>query len=159
MLGSAGVYRFLFNESFSKMNSDLADIAAFVGLPLVGYEYLQRRIFVSSFSFGVATFPLNPSVVIIILIIIEAASRSTRINVRETCKILINVTGFVVPVATGCYLHQEWNGLIAIIAFVVAAIIITPDRHKFLLGVRCENWFHYIIGLAAIFIAKGLLLN
>ena len=39
---------------------------------------------------------------------------------------------------------------------MVAGVVIGPDRHRLLFGVRRENWFHCIIGVTAPLMALGL---
>jgi hypothetical protein len=150
---AVGTYRFGFNESFDRMNGDLADLAAFVGLPMVGLEYYK----------SIESNPLNIElnfelkiVILFALLTIEAITRSMHIKVRELLKTLINVLFFVSPVVAGSYLSQNYNALGGIIVFVIAAVVIEPDRHRRLLGIRREDWFHYLIGLAAPLVAQGL---
>ena len=46
----------------------------------------------------------------------------------------------------------------SIALFVVAGIFVKPDRHSMLLGMRRENWFHYMIGVASFGMARALAL-
>jgi hypothetical protein len=148
--GAIGVLRFGFSESlFAKANGDLADLAAFVGLPLVGYSFaLKGKLF--------DTAMWNICILIMTLITLENISRSFTSQLRELSKIITNFVCFVIPVFMTCYANNDMIGLSAIGLFVFAGLVITADRHKLIFGVRCENWFHYCIGIAAVYIAKSL---
>lgn len=149
---TVGVYRFGFDEGFASANGDLADIAAFVGLPLVGIDFMIHRV---DFTKGCGQW-MQEHYFVVVLIMLEAFTRSMKKEARELAKTLTNILFFVLPVGVGSYRNNDLHTLLAIIAFVLAAIVITPNRNKFLLGVRCENWFHYIIGFCAVLIAQGL---
>jgi chromate transport protein ChrA len=152
MAATVGVYRFGFDEGFAGANGDLADIAAFVGLPLVGIDYMAHRVdFLQAYA---AWF--NSHSMVVALVMFEGLTRSMKKEVRELAKTLTNILFFVLPVAIGAYKSNDIHALFAIVAFVVAAIVITPDRNKYIFGFRCENWFHYIIALCAVLIAQGL---
>ena len=151
---AVGTYRFGFNEGFDRMNGDLADLAAFVGLPLVGLEYFKR---LKTNPLGNIELTFETTIATVLLLLtLEAITRSVNVKIRELVKTLANVLCFVAPVLYGSYTNQNYNALYGIIIFVVAAVVIEPDRHRCILGLRREDWFHYMIGVAAPLIAQGL---
>lgn len=96
------------------------------------------------------------SSIVIMLGCIEAATRGMHPTKREQAKILVNVVFFVAPVVLAAVQNSNFQLLGGIALFVVAGLVITADRHRCILGVRCENWFHYCLGIAAYIIALGL---
>ena len=148
---SVGVLRFGVNEvKYAKANSLLADIAAFVGLPAVGLSYL------SSVGLTKVVWGLVPSLLVIMaLTCVEWLTRAFPNGLRELCKVVINLILFVDPVSVGSYQNKQYYTFGGIILFALAGVVITGDTQRFILGVRCVNWFHYSIGLAAIFIGDG----
>jgi hypothetical protein len=141
--------RFGFDENkFAAANGNLADYAAFVGLPCVGLAFLPK----------VKTLKLNASntTIVIVLGCIEALTRGLHPERRDSIKVLVNLLFFVAPVALVSVQEANLLSLGGIILFVVAGLVITADRNRSIAGVRCENWFHYCIGVAAYLIAQGL---
>jgi hypothetical protein len=151
--GSIGVYRFGFDEGFSTLHANLTDMAAFVGLPLVGYDYLLYR---CPGSLRLVAQKIDPIIFALCLVLAETFTRSMHPSKRELIRTVINAGFFVVPAFIGAYAHNNTNALVAIVLFLIAAVVIGPERHKYLLGLRREDWFHYIIGVCAYFIALGL---
>lgn len=146
-----GVLRFGFNENrYAATNGHLADLSAFVGLPCVGYTFLRRISYLQSWNNH-----LNPTVLMVSLAIIEASSRNFKPNYRDLVKIFVNLLFFVLPVTISSILGKDWVTFAAIIFFVFAGLVVKPERHQYLFGVRRENLFHYMIGIAAYFIALG----
>ncbi len=140
------VLRFGFSESmFAEANSSLATQAAFIGLPCIGLCFWPLRITTS-----------DKILLILSLVVLEAGTRHLKEKAREIFKIWINIVFFIGPVIITSYLRHEFVSLLGAVLFVIAGIVITPARHKYIAGVRCENWFHYLIAIAAIMIAKGL---
>ena len=145
---TVGTYRFGFDEGSAAANGDLADLAAFVGLPLVGRAFLPTAAYpatdVSLISF------------VMVLAMWEAFSRSYGKEMRELCKVLTNVVLFVGPILMHSYKVKDHVLAASILLFAFAGIAIGGDRDRYLFGVRRENLFHYCIGVAAVGIAKGL---
>jgi hypothetical protein len=132
--GAIGVLRFGFSESmFSGANSDMADIAAFVGLPAVGLSFIPWML-LSVVSLG--HIPLlndtNRIILLVAFMCIEATTRSAKPAIRKTCKILLNLVFFIVPCIYHCYTNNNINGLGAIVLFTVAGLNV--DRHKEFMG-------------------------
>ena len=44
--------------------------------------------------------------------------------------------------------------IFAITLFIIGTVIIGNNRHKCVLGMRCENWFHYCLGTSAYLMAN-----
>ena len=144
--GTVGTARFAFDENLADLNSDLADVAAFVGLPLVG----------SSFFRGVMADKFEVYSFVVLLVMVEALTRTFGKELRDLSKVFTNLLFFVGPVAQANYFSQDWVPLLGITIFALAGIVITADRERYLFGVRRENLFHYAIGSAAVLIAMGL---
>ena len=143
---TVGVYRFGFDEGYARPNGDLADVAAVIGLPLVGRAFLP--------SHYIDLCDLNA--VVVLLAMWEALSRSFSKDLRELSKVLTNVLLFVGPILHHSYAAADLCTAASVLLFAFAGVVIGPDRDRFLFGVRRENWFHYAIGIAAVGIAKGL---
>ena len=138
----------LSENTYAAANGNLADFAAFVGLPCVGLTYFKR---VKTLNFNVSDVTM-----LILFGCVEAATSGMHPKTRDSIKILINLLFFVAPVALVSVQEANYKSLGGIILFVIAGLVITADRHRNIAGVRCENWFHYCIGVAAYFIALGL---
>lgn len=148
--GIAGVLRFGFSEAkYARANNGLADIAAFVGLPIVGLSFVQKMV---NLGFGNSFFPF----VILFLSTVEVLTRCLPEKSRKLSIVILNVLFFILPIAFISYLKNDMGGVGGVVLFAVAGIVITSDRHRYILQVRCENWFHYCIGIAAYFIAQAL---
>lgn len=144
-----GVLRFGYSEKFfAQANGDLADLAAYLGLPLVGFHFASTWAAAAPFVPDAFSFAVFCSAVC-------SARRSAPEAADEVLKILFNVGAFVVPVAGAAHAAEDKLTLAAIATFVIAAVPIGPDRHACLLGVRKENIFHYLIGAAAIMFAEA----
>ena len=143
---SVGVLRFGFSErAFAKANGDLADAAAFVGLPLVGLDFLIHP--AGSDEISRAFF---------VLLLALSLSRSLSEGALELAKIVLNVACLVGPVLVHAHRAGDWQAAAAIGTFAFAGIVIGADRHRCLLGVRRENWFHYFLGSSLYWLALRL---
>ena len=146
-----GVMRFGISEKlFAQANSDLANLASNIGYPLIGLSYAAQNF---------TEINLDTSMIVwvgVVLVFWEALTRSFLDKNRDNAKLLVNIVFFVAPVAASCRASQDYTTLGALIAFVLAGIVITPHHDNRILGVRCVDWFHYIIGVTAIFFANGL---
>jgi hypothetical protein len=145
-----GTLRFGFSESlFAKANEDLAQLAAYTGLPLVGLTFIHVG--------GLWSFACSDYIVICVCgAVLTAISRSLSAKVEELLKILLNVFAFIGPTAWVGYLRGDTELVLAVVLFAVAGIAVKPERHSTLFGMRRENIFHYMIGVASYGMAKGL---
>jgi hypothetical protein len=50
---------------------------------------------------------------------------------------------------------QTLQALSAIL-FAVAGLVVKPERHRYLIGIRREDWFHLMIAAASVGIALRL---
>ena len=143
-----GVLRFGVSEKlFEQPNRDLASFAAFVGYPLIGL------------SFADIQYPeLKINVVIIgfVLVAWETMTRSFVEKNKELAKLATNIILFVGPIATVCHETKDVTTAAALLAFVLAGVAITPHHENRILGIRCVDWFHWIIGATAVVFARGL---
>ena len=148
LAASVGVLRFGFDErTFTQANSDLAELSAFVGLPLVGAAFAQRS--------GLVGRGGDASIVVGCVITCVLA-RSLARGTKELAKILLNLVLFLMPVAYHSYTSNDKRTGAAIAAFAVAGIVIGSDHDRLLFGVRRVNIFHYAIGACSYSIAFGL---
>ena len=152
---AVGTARFGFSESlFAGANEDLAALAAYVGLPLVGYTFgVLSGLWGAVDGTLLLTLTLAGAA-------LSAVARSLPAGAEEFVKIFLNVILFTLP--TGHYGWKKYASsgdpsvLIAVIVFALAGVAIKPDRHRRLLGVRREDWFHYMIASASYVMAGGL---
>ena len=125
---------------FAATNGDLANYAAFVGLPMVGYEFAGGAQWIQGWLFAG------------LLSLLEIFTRPLGEKIRNAIfKPLINIFFFVLPCVFSNLFAQ-----IGIAVFIIGAVPIGPDRDRYLLGVRRENLFHYCICVAAILCGQGL---
>jgi hypothetical protein len=144
------VLRFGFNENrYAQANNNLADVAAFVGLPCVGFAFAQAHWSIRSSSSVCCALALC-------LAMVEAITRTFSASNRELFKIIVSSAGFIGPVGLAAYARNNNSVLAGVALYVIAAVVITPARHEYLFGVRCENWFHYCIAIGAVLISGGL---
>ena len=152
---TVGVLRFGFSErAFAKANGDLADAAAFVGLPLVGLDFATRAV---AGDDGIAAASGDDTArAFLVLLLALSLARSLSPAAFENAKVVLNVACLVGPVFLHAYRSGDWQAAAAIGIFAFAGIVITADRHRCILGVRCENWFHYFLGSSLYWLALRL---
>lgn len=144
-----GVLRFGYSETyFATVNGDLADLAAYVGLPLVGHHFASEWPLVQPYLPSPFPFVVGCAAILTL-------RKSAPDAVDDACRVLFNVLCFVAPVAVVSYQARDWTTFAGIVLFLVAAVPIGPDRHSTLLGVRRENIFHYALGVSALLLAHG----
>lgn len=143
-----GILRFGVSEKlFAQANCDLADLAGFIGYPMIGMSFASRYLEVDeSTVWGI----------IGMLVVWEAMSRSFLEKNRENAKLLTNIIFFVGPVFAASHTLKNPKILGALVSFVLAGIVITPHHHDRIMGVRCVDWFHYIIAATAVIFANEL---
>lgn len=150
LAAAAGVLRFGYSESsFAAVNGHLAELATFLGLPLVGLHFARLAPYCAARAPESLPFAVFCAAVL-------SARRSLPDALDELAKVLFNVCCFVGPVAAAALARAEHRRLFGVALFVVAAVPVGADRHACLFGVRRENWFHYLIGLASLLIAGVL---
>lgn len=150
---SAGVLRFGFSESmFARANEDLAALAGRVGLPLVGATLLPRLQLVPAAASGFTT-PLSIAVALAVHGQIVGLFGKTG---RELLQVLLNLAFFLGPLGVLASRRQDAVLAAGLGLFAVAGVVVGPERHRCIAGVRRENLFHYGLGTAAIIIATRL---
>ena len=174
----AGVLRFgLHSRAFQPWNQALAEIAGFVGLPLVGHRCLTRLLndpAVSRLVARTAPYPAvadaarlvwsDPLIFACCLFVLASGIREAfRWNegLRSLWRTVIAFTLFVIPtVAVGVFTGGDAAVALpgSVGLFLAAALVVGADRHRCILGMRRENWFHYLIAAAAVGIGHGLTL-
>jgi hypothetical protein len=143
-----GVLRFGVSEKiFSQANTDLANLAGFVGYPLIGLS------FVNEFYGNKWDLRLAGGM----LVAWEALTRSFLEKNRNNAKLLTNILFFVGPVASVSYQAHDYETLMVLVAFIIGAVVVTPHHENRIAGVRCVDWFHYILGATAYCFATGLI--
>jgi hypothetical protein len=148
--GAIGTLRFGFSESlFAKANGDLAGLAAFLGLPLVGISFARMGKLVALGTFELIVF-------IVCGAALATAAQSLSEKVQHLTKVLVNVFLFIGPIGYVGYSTGNNMLLGSIALFAIAGIVVKPERHQYLLGMRREDWFHYMIGIASCGIAQGM---
>ena len=148
LAGTFGVLRFGVSEKkFSPINDALADTAAMVGLPFVG-------LFAQSMLARPAL-PVDGDGVVAIgaLLFLQGVSRGLSPALLEIVKIVLNLVCFIVPLGAVAMTRGDYTLAAAVVAFIVGGVLVGDDRHKCLFGVRCENLFHYILGVSTYLIA------
>ena len=90
------------------------------------------------------------------LLLVLSLARSLPPAVFENAKVLVNVACLVAPTLLHAWNAGDAQAAGAIGAFALAGIVIGADRHKCLLGVRRENWFHYVLGSSLKWLATRL---
>jgi hypothetical protein len=163
---TAGVFRFGFNrEAFLPANSTWADLAGFVGLPLVGH-YVTRP-FLLTTSVVAASPQLHrivagltdPAAFLSILTFWYTGVNAYTTKNEKLRDLLRTVTAFlffVLPLSLDAFFLQDYPLLASVLLFMFGGVAVGADRNKLLFGVRRENWFHYIITVAAYGIGLAL---
>lgn len=143
-----GVLRFGVSEKlFQQANSDLANLAAFVGYPLIGMSFAAQHY---------TSLDINVVFIGFMLVAWEALTRSFVESNKEAAKLATNIIFFVGPIAAVCHETKDYVTMGALAAFVVAGIVITPHHENRIGGIRCVDLFHVVIGVTAYMFAMGL---
>jgi hypothetical protein len=148
---SAGVLRFGVSESlFAASNTKLAVLAGLVGLPLAGATLLAKL-----FP-GVPFLAQSPLAIAVGLSLVERLASQFPEGIREAIKVLVNVGCFLFPVGMLAYRQNDVVLGAGLALFGLAGVVVGPDRHRFIFGVRRENLFHYGLGLATVLMVARL---
>lgn len=138
-----GVLRFGLNAKlFARYNENLAKIAGRIGLPCIGLGFAR----------GLAGLQFLPSDLHLLAVLILGFGISMDWSTQkghpgEVCTSLSALFGMFLAAYYGI-LTSRWLALVGVALFLVAGLVITPNRQKILGGVRCENWFHYLSGIS-----------
>lgn len=145
----AGVIRFGFFPAAADCNGSLAKLAAFVGFPLVGLALHHQ-------GGHIAVGPVEVLCFTACCAVAGAIARSLPVRAREPAQALLTGVLFVVPAGGFAVTRQDGRAAVGLGLFILGGAVIGPKRHKRLLGVRREDWFHYCIATAAILLATQL---
>uniref|UniRef100_A0A7S3PLK5 Uncharacterized protein n=1 Tax=Aplanochytrium stocchinoi TaxID=215587 RepID=A0A7S3PLK5_9STRA len=147
---AVGTLRFgLAPKLFARLNNILAHFGGLLGTPLIGIGFAR--------SGGLLDFNGNnefPYLIEGTMAFFSIFSLLTPESFKETYRIFLNISSF------GLMLYAEGienqMALASVITFISAGLIIGPDRHRYILGVRRENLFHYFLGLSMLMFGQAL---
>ena len=152
-----GVFRFGFDKQrFMAVNGGWAELAGFVGLPMCGHDIIVRRLLAGT---SLPSIVAHPAFYMSVLVLIFSAVQAIWPNdekKRSGLRTLVAAAGFLVPSVYESVVSGNQLLGSSVLLFAFAGIVIGADRERFLLGVRRENWFHYLITIAAVGIGLGL---
>ena len=155
----AGVFRFgVSKKTFQPTNSEWAELAGFVGLPMCGFQTLVKYCPIGSSSPAIV---MHPAFYLSMLVLTYTAIQANlpgdkNEKKRGDLRTLMAVGCFLLPGLYESYIMS--NRLLAgsLLLFAFAGIAVGADRERYILGMRRENWFHYLIAIAAVGIGQGL---
>ena len=130
---SVGTLRFGLSEKiFCKANSDLADLATFVGLPLIGNAFGSPAQEWTSGVFGKE----NNTYFILLSLVVFYTSFQSMFSKKsvELLKIPFNLCLFVLPVVKYAVDNGDMQALAAILLFTFAGVVVGADRYVPLFG-------------------------
>lgn len=134
---------------FRPGNEALAELAAFVGLPLVGSAAVLRN--AGAYFSGV-----DPTAFAVSLAAVGAVVRGLPTSAAEAVRTVLVAATFIVPVVIDGVLRGDAVMAGCGLLFAAAGLAVRPERHTFLLGLRREDWFHAMIATASVGIALRL---
>lgn len=74
----------------------------------------------------------------------------------QPAKVLVNILFVFVPLIWEGYTRQDGVLLGAVLLFLIAGVVVKPERHRYLFGLRREDWFHYMISISSYLIATRM---
>lgn len=147
---SWGVLRFGFSESaFKGLNEDFAQLAGRVGLPLVGSTLLPQL----NLGLGLLA---TPFATLVALFAGHTVCARMGPKPKELVQTLLNLFFFVLPIGALANKYEDTQLAGGLSLFLVAGLVIGPDRQRLLFGIRRENLFHYGLGISTLVIASRL---
>jgi hypothetical protein len=159
MMGTAcccGVMRFgFFPEVFRPYNEVFAKAAGQIGLPLVGFGFLNK----ATVAAAAAAVSLSSTTFMFTLLMLFCAFLPQKEDVAELyTKVCGVATMACIFTSNPSYtLHdmyssrEKWG----VILFTLGGIVIGNDRERCLFGVRRENLFHYTLAIAIYLFTTG----
>jgi len=151
LAAAVGVLRFGFSAKFAEVNASLAKLAAFVGLPMVGLAFAVQG--------GLLPQPSAVDVICYILFyaVTGAVARGLPQRASEPAQVLFNSICFILPVGWFAVTRHDGAVAIGLAVLLAGSVVIGPHRHRFLLGLRHEDWFHYCLAVANVMLARQLI--
>jgi hypothetical protein len=154
-----GTLRFMgFQKTFAKANANLADLAAFVGLPMVGMDYMMMTTKFMGSDWPLLNYLQHDFLLCVIALLVFWRFSEGVFSASATTNLVtvLNLAVFVLPIVNHGISTGDQETLIAIGLFAFAGVFVGSDRKRCLLGVRRENWFHYMIGASSAMLAVRL---
>uniref|UniRef100_A0A7S3C7I6 Uncharacterized protein n=1 Tax=Haptolina ericina TaxID=156174 RepID=A0A7S3C7I6_9EUKA len=147
---SVGVLRFGLSEGlFAKANEDLAALAGFLGLPLVGLSFAKKWLALQ--------IPCEQQIgFVVACAIVCALAGSLPPKAKELALVVFNFFFFLLPVGGFSYANHDLQTGASIGLFAFAGIVVGADRYSYMLNIRRENIFHYLIAAASYGMSFGL---
>ena len=149
-----GAVRYAFGANtkpLSKLNKATADVAGYVGLPLVGLHYYRHSIHLQDLPAAV------PLYFVLACVVNQSVGRLFDAeNGREAHRVLTNVLVFLLP-AISCGMLWGSNALLASTAiFALAGILVGPSLERRIFGIRRGVLFNTALGVAAVLMSSSL---
>ena len=153
-----GTLRFMGFQQFAKANANLADLAAFVGLPMIGMEYMMMTTNFMGNPWPFLEYLQQDMLICIVGLLIFWRFSEGVFSSNSTTNLVtvLNLAMFVLPIVNHGMATNDQETLIAVGLFAFAGVFIGSDRKRTILGMRRENWFHYFIGLSSTMLAVRL---
>lgn len=147
-----GVLRFGFSDRlFAAANSNLAALAARVGLPLVGIAFAAK-----ASAGAIAPSAVQMLCYVVGCMVVGELGKAAPAKAQEAVKIATGAVLFLLPGIWLAVARQDAGLAAGLALYLIGAVVIGPARHRFLLGMRREDWFHYCIGAASVVMAHRL---
>ena len=153
-----GTLRFMGFQQLAKANANLADLAAFIGLPMIGMDYMLMTPTFMGSPWPFLQYIQKDMLICVIglLVFWKFSEGAFNANATTNLVIVLSLCTFVLPIVNYGMARNDQETLIAVGLFAFAGIVIGTDRQRCLLGMRRENWFHYCIGLSSAMLAVRL---
>ena len=153
-----GTFRFMGFQQFAKANANLADLAAFCGLPMIGMDYMLMTPTFMGSPWPFLQYMQRDMLLCVVSLLVFWKFSEGVFNSNATTNLVtvLNLCMFVLPIVNHGMARNDQETLIAVGLFAFAGIFIGSDRQRCILGMRRENWFHYCIGLSSAMLAVRL---
>lgn len=145
-----GVLRFGINAKlFAPYNETLAKIAGRVGIPCIGLGFARGLP-------GLAALPSEAAVLTLLIVGLGISLNwsSEKGKPGDLYTTVLASLGMLLAAYYGVS-RSRWLVVFGVVLFLVAGLVVTPNRFKLIGNVRCENWFHYLSGLSYLLLAYG----
>jgi len=147
---SIGTLRFgVAPRTFAYANGLLAEYGGMMGCPLIGIGFMIKNGFVPETLLGVQTWVGTAALLFCIATYIRGSAEKPQSELYTTLVCVISFIGM---------LYSQWDvsTVSAVATFISAGLLVGADRHRYILGVRRENIFHYILGSSMVLFARAL---
>lgn len=136
-----GVLRYsISHETFVGVNQTLASFAGHIGLPLVGFAFIEDRI-------PVSTAPFVTGVLLVLSLYVQARHD----DFAEDYSTIMGVLGQICIIGSGLIGYTPpFETLGGSLMIIVGGIVIGTHETQTILGIRKVNLFHYCFGISNI---------